>query len=94
MAEAAKHAGERTGRQDVQHLGDRLTREDMQRMRSLSPLPGRDESVSVHTADSHLSLAPPTPMEDEDDPDELADQDIEELWYSNLPLWLRCNSVR
>lgn len=75
-----RHTGERADRRDVSRLGDRLTREDMQRMRSLSPMPAGNESTSMHTAGSQISLNPPTPMEDEDDIDESADQDIEELW--------------
>ncbi|KAL8669231.1 MAG: hypothetical protein Q9168_006168 [Polycauliona sp. 1 TL-2023] len=80
-ADTGRPPSERTGRRDASHLGDRLTREDMQRMRSLSPMPGGRESISMHTAGSQLSLNPPTPVEDEDDMDELADQDIEELWF-------------
>ncbi|KAL9630408.1 MAG: hypothetical protein Q9204_004736, partial [Flavoplaca sp. TL-2023a] len=76
-----RHSGERADRRDVSRLGDRLTREDMGRMRSLSPLPAGNESTSMHTAGSQISLNPPTPMENEDDIDELADQDIEELWF-------------
>ncbi|CAL8575533.1 hypothetical protein XPA_001452 [Xanthoria parietina] len=76
MAEAAKNTGERTNKRDGSHLGDRGTREDMQRARSLSPMPGRDESLG-----SQISLGPPTPMEDDDDLDESANQDIEELWF-------------
>lgn len=53
----------------------------MGRMRSLSPMPAGNESISMHSAGSQNSLNPPTPMENEDDIDELADQDIEELWY-------------
>lgn len=87
MAEAAKHTGERTNKRDGSLLGERGTREDMQRTRSLSPMPGREESVG-----SQISLVPPTPMEDDDDLDELANQDIEELWYSSLSLFLKRNS--
>ncbi|KAL8892314.1 MAG: hypothetical protein Q9215_000713 [Flavoplaca cf. flavocitrina] len=76
-----RHSGERADRRDVSRLGDRLTREDMGRMRSLSPMPAGNESISMHTAGSQISLNPPTPMENEDEIDELADQDIEELWF-------------
>lgn len=89
MAEAAKNTGERTNKRDGSHLGDRRTREDMQRTRSLSPMPGREESVG-----SEVSLVPPTPLEDQDDLDELANQDIEELWYSSLCLFLKRKSGR
>ncbi|KAL8733867.1 MAG: hypothetical protein Q9166_001855 [cf. Caloplaca sp. 2 TL-2023] len=80
MAETAKQSGEHSSRRDVSHLGDRMTRKDMQRMRSLSPMPGRD-SASMHSAGSQLSLVPPSPIEDENDLDELDEQDIEELWF-------------
>ncbi|KAL8907323.1 MAG: hypothetical protein Q9171_005896 [Xanthocarpia ochracea] len=81
MAEAAKHSGEFTDSRVASHLSDRLTRKEMQRMRSLSPTPGREQSTSVYTVESQLSLHPPTPAEDGNDIDEQAEQDIEELWY-------------
>lgn len=61
----------------------------MPRARSLSPMPGCNDSVSVHSVDSQLSIMPPTPEEDETDLDELEEQDIEELWYSR-PLLFNC----
>ncbi|KAL8994259.1 MAG: hypothetical protein Q9169_005712 [Polycauliona sp. 2 TL-2023] len=80
-ADTARLSGERTHRRDVSRLGDRLTREDMHRTRSLSPMPAGGESKSMHSVESQLSLNPPTPLEDENDIDELAEQDIEELWF-------------
>ncbi|KAL8770605.1 MAG: hypothetical protein Q9209_003673 [Squamulea sp. 1 TL-2023] len=82
LTETVKRSGEHIDKRDSSHLRDRLTREDRQRMRSLSPMPGgRGSSVSMHTAGSQLSLEPPTPLDDEEELDESANQDIEELWF-------------
>ncbi|KAL8966292.1 MAG: hypothetical protein Q9197_006069, partial [Variospora fuerteventurae] len=71
--QAMKQFNERRSMQDDSRPRTRRTRSDMQRMRSLSPGGCQDR-------DSSQSLSP-TPREDEDDLDEMADQDIEELWF-------------
>ncbi|KAL8683261.1 MAG: hypothetical protein Q9186_000763 [Xanthomendoza sp. 1 TL-2023] len=81
VPEAFKRSGERSTTRDASRLGDRLTSQDKSRLRSLSPMPGREESISMHSAGSQLSLAPPTPDDDGEDLDELDEQDIEELWF-------------
>lgn len=84
-SQAAKQFNERLSVQDDTRLGNRPTRRDMQRMRSLSPGgdQARDDSASLHSAQSFLSFVPPTPKEYEYDLDETEDQDIEELWYGS-----------
>ncbi|KAL8692292.1 MAG: hypothetical protein Q9218_002661 [Villophora microphyllina] len=61
--------------------GIRKTRKEMQRLRSLSPNPQREDSLSLHTVGSQISLVSAAPNEDEYELDEAAGQDIEELWY-------------
>lgn len=81
----------RPGSPDDARRGTRPTRKDMQRMRSLSPTGNhaRDGSASLHSAHSVLSFAPPTPNDAEYEPEEMVEQDIEELWYSPHLSWMR-----
>ncbi|KAL8739782.1 MAG: hypothetical protein Q9190_007446 [Brigantiaea leucoxantha] len=81
--EQAKQFNTRQSMAEGTMLGDRLTMKDRQRLRSMSPgiASSRNRSSSAHTAGSHLSLMPPSPLEeDEDELDEKASQDIDELW--------------
>ncbi|KAL8697105.1 MAG: hypothetical protein Q9224_002466 [Gallowayella concinna] len=89
VPEAFKQSSERSNTRDASRLGDGLTNQDRSRLRSLSPMPGREGSITMHSAGSQLSLAPPTPDEDENDLDELDEQDIEELWYT-CPIFFEC----